>query len=437
MKKFVIAAVLIATTTAFTQTPSAPQSGSASQQKVIKDPAEYNAYITATGLTDPNQKAAALESFVTTYPNSVVKEDALAAEMAAYQQAGNAAQSAAVAQRVLQANPNNVPALVVSVYGKVVQAKQTNNMNLLMEAGDQAARGLPALDTWTKPEGMADADFTKQKTVFGQILNNAAGTAALNKKDYAAAQKYFLAAVTANPTSADDTYNLALSYLSPRPMTDQNMLNGLWYLGKALNLVGGNAAAEKQISDYGKSVYRRYHGADDGYEQFLAQVKAAPAGPPPADLATMIKKAPSPAEQVRDIIAKNPDIKSQDFGTWVLILTYGDQQTKDTAFAQIKDQPFKFQGQVISSDANSVDIALTQDAIEAKKAEVKVMMEEPFKKAPAAGSQLAFQANPASYTSEPFLITMDKGIDLSPASKKAPVKKAPPAKRPVTRKKAK
>src|SRR5438445_688627 len=108
-------------TTAFAQTSNAPQ------QKVIKDPTEYNAYITATQLTDPNQKAAALETFVTTYPNSVVKEDALATEMAAYQQAGNAAKSAEVAQRVLQANPNNVPALVVTVYGKLIEAKTKND----------------------------------------------------------------------------------------------------------------------------------------------------------------------------------------------------------------------------------------------------------------------------------------------------------------------
>lgn len=432
MKKFLIAAVLISLTTAFAQTSNAP--AAAPQQKVIKDPAEYNAYITATQLTDPNQKAAALESFVTTYPNSVVKEDALATEMAAYQQAGNAAKSADAAAKVLQINPNNVPALVVIVYGKLIDAKSKNDVNEANQAGDMAARGLSALANWTKPDGMEDAAFTKQKTVFTQILNNAAGTSALSKKDYANAQKYFLAAVTANPTSADDTYNLALSYLSPRPLTDDNTLNGLWYLARALNMVAGNAAAEKQIGDYGKSIYRRYHGGEDGWTDFIAQVKAIQDPKPPANLATMIKKAPSPAEQVATIIKTNPDIKSQDFGTWVLIFTYGDQQTKDTAFAQIKDQPFKFQGQVISADANSVDIALTQDAIDAKKAEVKVMMEEPFKKIPAAGSQLSFQADPSSYTSDPFLITMDKGIDLTPAAKKPAVKK-PVAKRPAARRK--
>src|SRR6185312_8145249 len=179
MKKFLIAVVLISAT-AVAQTTPAPAQGASSpaQQKTIKDPAEYNAYITATGLTDPNQKAAALEGFVQAYPNSVVKEDALAAEMAAYQQAGNSAKSMEVAAKVLQANPNNVPACVVLVYGKRQDAVKTQNVAEANEAGDLATRCLAALQTWQMPDGMKPDDFQKQKTVFTSILNNAAGTKA-------------------------------------------------------------------------------------------------------------------------------------------------------------------------------------------------------------------------------------------------------------------
>src|SRR5882757_3547289 len=148
MKKFLVAVVLAFATTAFAQTDATQQPQGAAQQKTIKDPTEYNAYITATGLTDPNQKAAALEAFVQQYPNSVVKEDALAAAMAAYQQAGNLAKSAEVAGRILQANPNNVPALAVSVYTKRAQAVNTQNLAMLNEAGELAVRGLNALQNW-------------------------------------------------------------------------------------------------------------------------------------------------------------------------------------------------------------------------------------------------------------------------------------------------
>src|SRR5438270_13972528 len=115
MRKFIIAATLTLTVAAFAQTgtqtgTSQPQGSSQGaqtqsaqpaqsqsaqpaagqqQQKVIKDQTEYNDYITASGLTDPAQKAAALEAFVAKYPNSIMKEDALSAAMGSYQQAGN------------------------------------------------------------------------------------------------------------------------------------------------------------------------------------------------------------------------------------------------------------------------------------------------------------------------------------------------------------
>ena len=46
------------------------------QQKQIKDPAEYNAYVNAIQQKDPNAKAQSLEAFLQTYPNSVMKIDA-------------------------------------------------------------------------------------------------------------------------------------------------------------------------------------------------------------------------------------------------------------------------------------------------------------------------------------------------------------------------
>ena len=57
------------------QQPAAQQPAAAGQQanvptsqKVIKDPAEYNAYITALNTTDPAAKGAAMEAFVAQYP---------------------------------------------------------------------------------------------------------------------------------------------------------------------------------------------------------------------------------------------------------------------------------------------------------------------------------------------------------------------------------
>ncbi len=53
------------------------QAASAAGQITIKDPAEYNDYTNAVGQSTPAAKAAAIEAFLTKYPNSVVKNDML------------------------------------------------------------------------------------------------------------------------------------------------------------------------------------------------------------------------------------------------------------------------------------------------------------------------------------------------------------------------
>ena len=89
----------------------APSAVPAGDAKVIKRPAEYNAYIAALNLADPVRKAAAMEAFIIKYPASVVKIDALEQAMAAYQAAGNVTQVEDAANRILMTQPRNVRAL--------------------------------------------------------------------------------------------------------------------------------------------------------------------------------------------------------------------------------------------------------------------------------------------------------------------------------------
>ena len=65
MKKSLAILLLLFAVAAIAQQPAAP---------TIKDPAEYNAYVNAVQQQDPNAKAQALEAFLQTYPNSVMKD---------------------------------------------------------------------------------------------------------------------------------------------------------------------------------------------------------------------------------------------------------------------------------------------------------------------------------------------------------------------------
>src|SRR5882672_9584892 len=155
--------------------PAAPQ-----QKKEIKDPAEYNAYVGAVQQQDPAAKISGLEAFLTQYPNSVMKEDALEILMGTYQQKGDVAKMGDAAKRLLAVNPNNVRALALSTF----VATQTQNF---AEAKQYGQKGLQALSTFTKPDNMSEADFNTLKQQLGGIFRRGVGLAALNDKDFATA----------------------------------------------------------------------------------------------------------------------------------------------------------------------------------------------------------------------------------------------------------
>lgn len=113
MKRVVVTTMLAFAAVAGGQEPAqsnqpAQTPGNApSNQKVIKDPAEYNAYITALNLQDSAARAAAMDAFAKQYPQSVVLTDALEQAMTAYQKSGNTEKVEELAKRILQVTPNN------------------------------------------------------------------------------------------------------------------------------------------------------------------------------------------------------------------------------------------------------------------------------------------------------------------------------------------
>src|SRR5690349_18047301 len=124
------------------------------QKKEIKDPAEYNAYVGAVQQTDAAAKISGLEAFLTQYPNSVMKEDALELLMGTYQQAGNHAKVIDAANRLLGVNPDNTRARVLLAYNERAALKST-------DAKQHAEKGLQALAKMPKADGVSEPDFTK------------------------------------------------------------------------------------------------------------------------------------------------------------------------------------------------------------------------------------------------------------------------------------
>jgi tetratricopeptide (TPR) repeat protein len=428
MKKSLVMILLVLASGALVQqlvaqaAGQAAQSGQATQKKEIKDPAEYNAYVNAIQQQDPGKKAQALEAFLQTYPNTVMKEDALELLMVAYQQANDGQKSLDAATRVLQVDPNNVRALALLAYSYRAMASQggpqmQDNLAKTQQYGQQ---GLQALQNMKKPDGMSDADFTKFHNETGAIFDGAVGFAALQAKDFATAQKDFQEAVSweSQPNIAD-IYPLATADLEAKPMNPA----GFWFIVKAAMLAQG--AGQQQILDYGKKKYIRYHGTDQGWDDIVNQAKASTSVMPPAGFTVTQYIPPSPAEQAADLVKSKTPVQ-MSFAEWELVLSSGNQQAADTVWNAIKGKAVKLGANVISVTPTTVQLAGSDDDIDAKKADITLTMTKPIpsRLTPTVGALMTFQGTVSSYTPNPFMMTMTDGVLLDKNGN--PVSTAPP-----------
>jgi len=425
MKKILLAVVLGIAVFAEAQGAGQPAQGqpaappAAGQQPaaapVIKDPAEYNAYVSAVQQTDANAKISGLEAFLTQYPNSVMKNQALEILMGAYQQANNAKKTMETATKLVTADTCNERGLALLAYFDRVMAQggDPNAKQLLVDGKKYSQQGLDCLPKVT------DQELLKNKTQMEGIFHAAIGISCLQDKDYACAVQHLRPAVDANPNDFSVVYPLALAYLGQTPPDFQN---GIWYAARAA--AAAPPAAAPQVEKYARSQYMKFHAGDDGWADVLAAAKANGAQ-------VAIKPAPTPAEQAHKMVQDTPPDK-MDFATWEFVLVNGSQEDRDTVWNAIKGKAVQMNGTVISTTPTEFQIAGSSDDIDAKKADITLQFEDkvPVKMIPKDGASFDFQGEPASYTPSPFIMVMEKGrlLNTKPA--------ATPAKKPVHHKPA-
>lgn len=420
MKKSVLA-FLLALATIFPGSVSMVYAQAASSGQItIKDPAEYNDYTNAVGQSTPAAKAAAIETFLTKYPNSVVKVDLLEVLMASYQQAGDLTKTLDAADRLLAADPGNLRALAISVYIEKSQAATKTTpadaQPILDKAAAQAQTGLSA----TKPANMADADFQKLKTATAPIFDSAIAQDDENKKDFTGAIAAFTNELKAYPDAAstqagpglNDTYLLGQAYAQQTP---PDYKNAVWFLTRAAQFAPPQA--KPQIEKAAEYFYNKYHGGMDGYPaiQALAQANLFP----PATYApTPAPPPPSPADLAAQTVASTPDLKTLSLSDKEFILFNGKPEDAQKVWDTMKGTRVQVPGTVVSATADSVQMAVTEDNKQTKKADFTINLKTPLKTVPAVDSTVTFDATFDSYVANPPMITLIDGE--APAAKKAP-----------------
>src|SRR5712692_221588 len=388
--------------------------GQAAGVKVIKDPAEHNAYIHALRIGDPRAKAVAMEAFAAKYPASVVRVDALEQAMAAHQQAGDPGKVEEAANAILGLQPNNVRALAIVTVLRRARATQGDGQ-ALADVLSGAELGLQALPLWSKPPDLPDEAFARLRKQMTAIFSGAIGFAALQAKDYAKARVYYQMAFAADPSSLQDVYQLAIAELQMEPID----VNGLWHIVKAMNLADGNEAARQSIASYGKARYRKYHGGEDGWDELVGQISVSARLAPPADFARSITPAPSPAELAVRAVGDN-DPATLSFSDWEFVLSQRDASpaNRDAAAKvwqaiQAKQKNgtarLKIPMKVVAATADTIQAAITEENRKDDRVDVLVVMKAPVTSPPAAGATVDVVGLMVDYLPSPFAFIMRDG----------------------------
>jgi hypothetical protein len=439
MKKALLGSVLaLASSLCFAQQPTgsgqtSAQPGGQQQGITIADPAEYNAYSNAISQSTPAAKAAAMEAFLSTYPQSQAKADVLQRLLATYQQTGDMNKVLDAAKRTLQVDPNNLAALAISTYVEDQQAaaKTTpaEQVAVLDDAAKLAQQGLNA----TKPPAMSDADFQKQKAATAPIFHDALAADAMAKKDYNTAITEYKAALQAYPAdqnaqgpALNDTFQLGQAYTQKEP---KDLVNGVWYISRAAAYAPPQVA--DQLNKAAQYWYKKYHGSLDGYEAVQAQAKQS-LNPPDNFTIVAAPPPPSPADQAHQAIVSTPDLKTLALGDKEFILANGSKEDADKVWDTVKGVTTKVPGLVIEATPAQIKLAVSDDNQASKTADFTINMKTPLTTVPAIGSKAEYVGTFDSYTQNPPMIIMKDGgpptAQKAPAKRTAPTRRKPPAK---------
>ena len=400
-----------------TQTGNPNAGTQADGQITIKDPAEYNAYTNAVGQSSPAAKAQAIEAFLQQYPNSVVKQELLEQLVGAYQQANDTPKTVDAARRLLKVDPTNLRALTFIVYVEKQQAQ--GDQTKLDDAASLARQGLSS----QKPASMSDADYQKLKSLATPIFESAIAADDTAKKDYKGSIDAYQTELKSytDPTQTQtgpgllDTYLLGQAYLQEDP---KDLVDAVWYLTRAAQFAQGTS--KDQIEKAAEYWYNKYHGGMDGFDQIktLAQANLMP----PADYKpTPAPPPPSPADLAHQVVTTTPDLTKLSISDREFVLANGSPEDAEKVWAVMKGQTFAIPGKVVVATADSIQLAVSDDAKQSNKAELTINMKEPLKTVPAVGADVTYVGTFDSYTQNPVMIILKDG---GPKPSAAPAKKA-------------
>jgi len=404
----------------------------AQQASPWKDRAEYDQFVAIQQAKDANQRIELVDKYLAAYPGSKVLEQIYAMKLQAYQQQqpNNTAKIEETATKLLEVNPKNFQALFLMSYliPRTLNAQDASMDQKLNAAADYSARGLEQLAALQMPQGMAPADFEKQKNQSAAVFHQTTGFVALQKKEYEKAEESLRKSSEMNPNDGLGFYWLGLAYLSPpKPATKYDQ--GIWAMARAVSITGATAlpaATQAQVKDYVTKVYDARHGSDQGLDQVFTQAASAPF--PPADFHVLsLEETPEyKAEQealrqeeakleTARLAAERKQKLAEELTSFDVIVKYlqeGGQKGEDT-WEVLHGQVLPLAGRVVDATvagSRTVLLAVAPEvAVREGVHDVELSLAAPLREPLKKSQDIQFEGKLDTFRARPFLLKIVQG----------------------------
>ncbi len=438
-----LSAVLFTGTAQQAYAQAAPQPGAAAAaqpEKKPKDTAEYDLIRAVMGEAQAPataQKAIAdLNTWTQKYPQTDYADERTFYYLQAYSSLNNQPEKVLeYGNQLLGKDLNTIfkaqPGLILETLFRTASALTSIKAPTpaQLEIGEKAANRLKEfIPTYfiaaNKPPAATDAQLQQAKEQVEGIANQAllyGAVAPANqleaKNDFKGAEAGYKAALQKFPDNGDLAYKLSTTILKEKDPSKYS--EALYFMARALAVdptKGGiaDANSRKVIEDYLKKQYTAVHGSDEGLADLMKSAAASPMPPAGFKIETGTEIALRKEAEFKE---KYPELALWMSIKGALSAPDGENYFKENMLGGVEIKNLKGQVMEASPECNPTTLKVGIPEPDQKStlvAEITLKLENPVKGKPAIGQPIKFDAVPAAFTKDPFMLTMDVDGDKIP-----------------------
>lgn len=253
---------------------SAQPAQGAQQQKPAYTMPEYNAFTACQQEKDPNQQVKCLDDFVSRFPNSTLMPFVYQLQYPAYQKLQNWQKVVEVTDKLVALDSAEVGTRAQAAIARLQAFQQlykpadSNAQDELTKDRDLALKIPAMLSQIPTPQGKTPDQMKQALAPAIDLVDDQAGWASLQLKDYPGAVSAYKSALQAKPEDAAASYELGTAYLALNP---PQTLDGFWAIARAISL---KVPQTDQVKQYLRSRILAYEqpGCDSQVDQQMNQM---------------------------------------------------------------------------------------------------------------------------------------------------------------------